>query len=91
MKGMEEFLSVCMQDQHQCRIQFNVMLFQEKAKSLYEDLKNGEESEVASFNVSHIWFHRFKARANIHKVNVSGKAEIVDLVAASEIPETEIG
>ena len=91
MKGMEEFLSVCMQDQHQCRIQFNVMLFQEKAKSLYEDLKNGEESEVASFNVGHIWFHRFKARANIHKVNVSGKAEIVDMVAASEIPETEIG
>ena len=91
MKGMEEFLSVCMQDQHQCRIQFNVMLFQEKAKSLYEDLKNGEESEGASFNVSHIWFHRFKARANIHKVNVSGKAEIVDMVAASEIPETEIG
>ena len=91
MKGMEEFLRVCMQDQHQCRIQFNVMLFQEKAKSLYEDLKNGEESEVASFNVSHIWFHRFKARANIHKVNVSGKAEIVDMVAASEIPETEIG
>ena len=91
MKVMEEFLSVWMQDQHQCQIQFNLMLFQEKAKSLYEVLKNGGESEVASFNASHAWFHQFKARANIHKVNVSGKAAIVAMVAASEIPETEIG
>ena len=91
MKVMEEFLTVWMQDQHQCRIWFNLMLFQEKTKRLYEDLKNGEESAVASFNASHAWFHWFKARANIHKVKVSGKAAIVDMVAASEIPETEIG
>ena len=91
MEKMEKLLSAWMQDQHQSWVPLSLILIQKKAKSLYEDLKNGEESEVASFNVSHIWFHRFKARANIHKVNVSGKAEIVDMVAASEIPETEIG
>ncbi|TEA34708.1 hypothetical protein DBR06_SOUSAS9510035, partial [Sousa chinensis] len=28
--------------------------------------KHGKESERASFNVSHGWFHRFKARAKHH-------------------------
>ena len=52
------------------------MLIQEKAKSLYEDLKkkHGEESEGAYFNASHGWFHQFKARANFHNVKVSGEA-----------------
>ena len=65
------------------------MLFQEKAKSLYEDLKKKhiEESEGASFNASHGWFHRFKARANIHNIKVSGEAALVDTVAAQEFPE----
>ncbi|TEA10026.1 hypothetical protein DBR06_SOUSAS62510005, partial [Sousa chinensis] len=46
----------------------SLMLIQEKAKSLYEDLKkkNGKESEGTSFNASHGCFHRFKARANLH-------------------------
>ena len=66
------------------------MLIQEKAKSLHEDLKekHGEESEGASFNASHGWFHRSKARANLHNVKVSGEAASVDMVAAQELPET---
>ena len=52
------------------------MLIQEKAKSFYEDLKkkHGEESEGASFNASHGWFHWFKARDNLHNIKVSGEA-----------------
>ncbi|TEA25720.1 hypothetical protein DBR06_SOUSAS2510164, partial [Sousa chinensis] len=67
MEEMEKLISVWMQDQHQCRVPLSLMLIQEKAKSLYEDLKkkHSEESEGASFNASHGWFHRFKARANL--------------------------
>ena len=65
------------------------MLIQEKAKSLYEDLKKkrGKESEGVSFNANHGWFHRFKARANLHNVKVSGEAASADTVAAWEFPE----
>ncbi|TEA35137.1 hypothetical protein DBR06_SOUSAS49310001, partial [Sousa chinensis] len=46
----------------------SLMLIQEKAKRLYEDLKkkHGKQSEGTSFHASHGWFHRFKARANLH-------------------------
>ena len=66
------------------------MLIQEKVKSLYEDLnkKHGEESEGASFNASHGWSHRFKARVNLHNIKVSGEAASADTVAAREFPET---
>ncbi|XP_069396817.1 putative CENPB DNA-binding domain-containing protein 1 [Delphinus delphis] len=39
MKEMEKLLSVWMQDQHQHQVLLNLMLIQEKGKSLYEDLK----------------------------------------------------
>ena len=62
---MEKLLSVWMQDQHQHRVPLSLILIQEKAKNVYEDLKkkHGKESEGASFNASHGWFQRFKARA----------------------------
>ncbi|XP_068410092.1 putative CENPB DNA-binding domain-containing protein 1 [Eschrichtius robustus] len=72
MEEMQKLLSVRMQDQHQCRVLLSLMLIQEKSKSLYEDLKkkHGKESEGASFNASHGWFHLFKARANLHNIKV---------------------
>ena len=90
MEEMEKLLSVWMQDQHQHQVPLSLMLIQEKDKSLYEDLKkkHGEESEATSFNVSHGWFHQFKARANLHNVKVSGEAASADMVAAREFPET---
>ena len=53
MEEMEKLLSVWMQDQR--RVPLSLTLIQEKAKSLYEDLKkkHSEESEGASFNASH--------------------------------------
>ena len=55
MKEMEKLLGVWMQDKHLCRVLLSLMLIQEKAKSLFEDLKkkHGKESEGASFNASH--------------------------------------
>ena len=89
MEEVEKLLSVWMQDQHQCRVPLSLMLIQEKAKSLYEDLKkkHSEESEGASFTASHGWFHQFKARANFQNRKVSGEAVSADTVAAREFPE----
>ena len=90
MEEMEKLLSVRMQDQHQRWVLLNLTLIQEKAKSLYEDLKkkHGKESEGTSFNASHGWFHRFKARASLHNVKVSGETASADRVAVQELPET---
>ena len=89
MEEMEKLLSIWMQDQHQRQVLLSLMLIQEKAKSFYEDLKkkHSEESEGASFNASHGWFHQFKARANLHNVKVSGEAVSTDTVAAWEYSE----
>ena len=55
MEEMKKLLSVWRQDQHHHWVLLNLMLIQEKAKSLYKDLKkkHGEESECAYFNMSH--------------------------------------
>ena len=54
MEEMKKLLSVWRQDQHHHWVLLNLMLIQEKAKSLFEDLKkHGKESEGASFNASH--------------------------------------
>ncbi|XP_043291812.1 tigger transposable element-derived protein 1-like isoform X1 [Cervus canadensis] len=89
MEEMEKLLSMWLQDQHQRRAPLNIMLIQEKAKSLYEDLKKkyGEESDGPSFNASCGWFYRFKARANLHNVKVSDEAMSADMAAAREFPD----
>ena len=86
MEEMERLLSVWMQDQHLVPI---YLMFQEKAKSLYKDLKkrHSEESEGAPFNVSCGWFHWFKARANVYNGKVSGEAASTEMVAARKFPE----
>ena len=70
MEEMEKLLSVWMQDQHENQVLLSLKLIQEKAKSLYENLKkiHGKESEGESFNSSHSWLHRIKARANLHNI-----------------------
>ncbi|XP_065746895.1 putative CENPB DNA-binding domain-containing protein 1 [Phocoena phocoena] len=78
------------EDQHQHQDLLSLMLTQEKAKRLYEDLnkKHGEKSEGASFNAIRGWFHWFQARANLHNVKVSGEAVSAGTVAAWEFRET---
>ncbi|XP_068398055.1 tigger transposable element-derived protein 1-like [Eschrichtius robustus] len=89
MEEVEKLLSVWMQDQPQRPVPHSLMLIQKKGKTLHEDMKKkkGEESEGASFNASHGWFHQFKARANLDNIKVSGEAVSADTVAAWEFPE----
>ena len=62
MEEMEKILSVLMQGQHQRWVPLSLILIQEKAKGLYEDLKKKHSEESRA---GHCWFHQFKARANI--------------------------
>lgn len=86
---MEKFINVWLQDQHQCQVLLSLMLIQDKAKNLYDDLKKKyrEESEGISFNGSHGQFHQFKARANFHDVKASDEAVSADTVATQEFPK----
>ena len=77
-----------MEHQWQRRVRLSLTLIQEKAKSLFEDLKAkaGESAEEETFAASHGWFQRFKKRANLLHVFVSGEAESADKVAAGKFP-----
>ena len=59
---MERLLVLWLEDQNQRRIPVSLMVIQEKAKRLFEALKNerGEESESKEFSASRGWLMRFK-------------------------------
>ncbi|MEE6457969.1 hypothetical protein FKM82_000130 [Ascaphus truei] len=61
-----------------------------KALSLYEDIKHqhGEGSTVEMFTASRGWFMRFKERANLHNIKVTGEAASADEEAAKTFPVT---
>ncbi|XP_066445361.1 tigger transposable element-derived protein 1-like [Eleutherodactylus coqui] len=89
IEELENLLSIWMEDCHQKRKPLSLMLIQEKALSLFEDVKTkyGEEADV-TFTASHGWFNRFKARNNLHNIKVTGEAASADTVAAQEFPAT---
>ena len=82
---MEKHLGVWIEDCTQKRKRLCLMMIQEKALSLFNELK-AEYGEDASFTASHGWFNRFKARNNLHNVKVSGEVASADLKAAEEFP-----
>jgi len=88
-KVIQKLFGVWMQDQQHCQVLLSLMLIQEKAKSLYKDLKkkHSEESEGTSFNTICGRFHRSKARTSLYNVNVRGEAASADMVAAWEFTE----
>nr|XP_006138987.1 tigger transposable element-derived protein 1-like [Pelodiscus sinensis] len=91
ISDMEKLLILWLEDQHQRKVPVSVMLIQEKALSLYKDLKKnlGENArDVEPFVASRGWFNRFKARANLHNIKVSGEAASADEKAASAFLET---
>ena len=65
-------------------IDFNTI--QEKAKSLYDSLKQkeGEESEAGEFNVSKGWFDHFRKRFDLKNIKIVGEAASANQEAADE-------
>lgn len=58
MDNMEQLLSVWIEDQNQQNVLISVVLIQEKARSLSQDLKHeqGEGAESKTFGASRRWF-----------------------------------
>ena len=83
----EKLLGHWMEHQWQRRVRLSLTLIQE-AKSLFEDLKAkaGESVEEETFAASHGSFQRFKKRAYLHQVFVSGEVASADEVAAEKFP-----
>ncbi|KAG6932915.1 tigger transposable element derived 1, partial [Chelydra serpentina] len=90
MEKMECLLADWIDDLHQNKMPVSLSLIQEKAKSLYDNLKEREgESSTAkkeNFNASCGWFHRFQKHANLHNVKLTGEAASAAEDAAEMFP-----
>lgn len=85
IEEMEKHLAIWMEDCFQkCKPQ-SLMMIQEKALSLFKDIKADSDEDV-TFNASHGWLSRFKVRNNLHNVKVTGEAASADIKAAKEFP-----
>ncbi|XP_045101357.1 tigger transposable element-derived protein 1-like [Portunus trituberculatus] len=85
IEEMEKHLGIWFEDCIQKRKHLCLMMIQEKALSLFNELK-AEYGEDVSFTASHGWFNRFKARNNLHNMKVSGEAASADVKAAEKFP-----
>ena len=91
MHNMERLLCVWIEDQTKRRMPLSLAVIQEKARSLWNDLKKKQEAEgkgegAETFTASRGWFMRFCHRANLHNLKCSGEAASADHAAASEFP-----
>ncbi|XP_072000501.1 tigger transposable element-derived protein 1-like [Engystomops pustulosus] len=87
---MERLLIIWIEDQNQRNMPISLSLVQEKARSLYNDLKETRtEGEDCSedFVASKGWFNRFKERAHLHNIKVQGGAASANISAASDFPK----
>ncbi|XP_036598723.1 tigger transposable element-derived protein 1-like [Trichosurus vulpecula] len=84
---MEKLLTVWIESQNQKNIPLSLMAIQDKARSLFEDLKVKYPEGTQVFTASSGWFARFKNRAGFHNMHVSGEAASAAIEAAKKFPE----
>ena len=77
------------ENQRQRRVSLSFKLIQEKVRSIFEDLQAeaGESAAEETFSASRSWFARFKKRANLHQVAVTGEAVSADKAASKRSPQ----
>ncbi|XP_059762010.1 tigger transposable element-derived protein 1-like isoform X3 [Balaenoptera ricei] len=88
MENMERLLSAWIEEQTRRAVPVSVVLVQEKARSLFEELKRaqGEGAEAETFGASRGWFARFKARHGLRSLGAGGEAARADAEAARRYP-----
>ncbi|CAK9814077.1 Tigger transposable element-derived protein 1 [Anthophora plagiata] len=81
---MEKILITWVEDMQQQEIPISLMLIQEKALSLFQDLKrtNGDSANNYTFTASHTWFEKFKGRSKLHNIKIMGEAASADTEGA---------
>ncbi|XP_053413462.1 PRKR-interacting protein 1 isoform X2 [Nycticebus coucang] len=89
---MERLLIIWIQDQNQRNMPVSLPLVQEKARSLFNDLKAArtacEGDCKEEFVASRGWFNRFKERANLHNIKARDGAATANVRATSDFPKT---
>lgn len=89
LEKMEKLLIIWIEDNNKRRMPMSQMTIQEKALSIFENLKNGytdESAEDVTFQASRGWFEKFKNRFNLHNLKMKGEAASADEPAAKEYP-----
>ncbi|XP_057575700.1 tigger transposable element-derived protein 1-like [Hippopotamus amphibius kiboko] len=88
MENMERLLGLWIEDQHRRHVPVSVVLVQEKARSLFEELKRaqGEGAKAETFGASRGWFARFKARHGLLGLGAAGEAVRADAGPARRYP-----
>nr|XP_020859335.1 tigger transposable element-derived protein 1-like [Phascolarctos cinereus] len=84
---MEKLLTMWIEAQNQRNIPLSLLAIQDKARSLFEDLKVKYPEGTQVFTASSGWFARFKNRAGFHNMHVSGEAASAAIEAAKKFPE----
>jgi hypothetical protein len=76
MENKERLLGILIEDQAQHNVPVSLTMIQEKAKSLFLDLKfeYGEESTIVSFTSTICWFQHFKKCHKLHKIKITDEA-----------------
>lgn len=86
MEKMEELLNIWIENNKTQNIPMSQMDIQEKALSIFENLKNGstdESTEDVTFQASRGWFEKFKKRFNF---NMKGKVANANEISSKEYP-----
>lgn len=88
---MEKLLTIWIEDQNQRNIPISLSLVQEKARSLFNDLKAARTASEGDCNEEFVaskgWFNRFKKRTNLYNLKAQGEAASADVSAASSFPK----
>jgi len=88
MVKMESLLSIWIENQNQRRMPLSKMIIQNKALSIFNDIKKNSPSSsgknLEKFKASQGWFERFKSRAKLHNVVLKGEAASADIAAANK-------
>nr|XP_046908652.1 putative CENPB DNA-binding domain-containing protein 1 [Dermatophagoides farinae]XP_046908653.1 putative CENPB DNA-binding domain-containing protein 1 [Dermatophagoides farinae] len=83
IEKMEKLLFIWIQDNNKRKIPMNQMTIQQKALSIFENLKNDQTDESVkdiTFQASRGWFEKFKNRFNLRNLKLRG--DVTDLLEA---------
>jgi hypothetical protein len=82
MECMEKMLNTGIEVQNQCHVHVSMLVVQVMARSVYEDMSEGDDN-VQPFSASTGCFSRFTKRYNFHNIKMIGEAASADTVAVT--------
>ncbi|XP_027973462.1 transmembrane protein 186 isoform X1 [Eumetopias jubatus] len=92
LSRIENAAFMWVQDCYKKGIPIDSSMIREKAKLLYDNLKQkeGEGTKAGEFNASKGWFDNFRKRFGLRNVKIAGEAASADREATGEFPHQEL-